>query len=78
MPNTQLCGRYVAAVFAVLASFGSSAQFTGLTYEEVATSSVGTTYRVYANFADPTDIIQAVYGETPNGISVTSKMNMIC
>ena len=72
MPNTQLYGRYVAAVFAVLASFGSSAQFTGLTYEEVATSSVGTTYRVYANFADPTDIMQAVYGETPNGISVTS------
>lgn len=50
----------------------AQAGFTGLTYEVVGSSDVGTTYRVYANFDQPGDIMQAVYGETPDGISVTS------
>ena len=72
MPNTYSFGRLAASTLVVLLSFGANAQFTGLTYEEVATTSLGTTYRVYANFGSPTDIIQAVYGESPNGIAVTS------
>ena len=48
------------------------ADFTGLTYEVVGTSSVGTTYRIYANFDDPTDIMQALYAESPNSLVITS------
>ena len=50
----------------------SRADFTGLTYEVVGTSSVGTTYRIYANFDDPTDIMQALYAEAPNSLVITS------
>ena len=72
MPKFQALRRLTMALAAALVSFQASAEFTGLTYEVVATSAVGTTYRVYANFDDPTDIMQAVYGEDPDGISVTS------
>lgn len=72
MPNTQRLGRIAALFCAVILSSQVRADFTGLTYEVVATSSVGTTYRVYANFNDATDIMQAVYGETPDGVAVTS------
>ena len=71
MPKFQAL-RHLMALAAALVGFHANAEFTGLTYEVVATSAVGTTYRVYANFDDPTDIMQAVYGEDPDGISVTS------
>ena len=50
----------------------AQAEFTGLTYEVVATSSVGTTYRVYANFSESTDVMQALFAEEPNALIVTS------
>ena len=61
-------------LLAVLFSFTfvSKADFTGLTSEVVATSDVGTTYRIYANFDDGTDIIQALFAEAPYALSITS------
>ncbi len=53
-------------------SLVTKADFTGLTYEEVATTGVGTTYRVYANFDNSTDIIQALFAESPYALSITS------
>lgn len=48
------------------------AAFTGLSYEVVGTSDVGTTYRVYANFDGAGDIMQALYAEAPFGMALTS------
>ena len=53
-------------------SLVTKADFTGLTYEEVATTAVGTTYRVYANFDNSTDVIQALFAEAPYAMSITS------
>lgn len=72
MPKFFNYGR-VSALFLLLASaLSASADFTGLSYEVHATSGVGTTYRVYANFDDPTDIMQALYCEAPFELSVSS------
>ena len=65
--------RRCAAAFAVLLTgLTAQADFTGLTYEVVGTSDVGTTYRVYANFDDATDIAQALYAEAPFAMAITS------
>lgn len=64
--------RYFIAAFLLCAVMTVQAAFTGLTYEVVATTDLGTTYRVYANFDDPTDIAQALYAEAPFALSVTS------
>lgn len=48
------------------------AAFVGLEYDIVATTELGTTYRVYAVFDNPTDMAQAIYGESPNGFFLTS------
>ena len=65
--------RLVLAMAALVAiSTSAFADFTGLTYEIHATSSYGTTYRVYANFDDPSDILQAFWAESPHAINITS------
>lgn len=63
-----------ALALAALVAFSSSAyaDFTGLSYEVHATSDLGTTYRVYANFDNSTDILQAIYAEYPNAIDISS------
>ena len=60
------------AVVVAFSCLTAQADFTGLTYELVTTSDVGTTYRVYANFDDATDIVQALYAEAPDAIAITS------
>jgi hypothetical protein len=72
MPNISGSRRLLMAVVAAFSCLIARADFTELTYEVVATSDVGTTYRVYANFDDATDIAQALYAESPFGISITS------
>jgi len=72
MPNISGFRRLLMAVVAAFSCLTARADFTELTYEVVATSDVGTTYRVYANFDDATDIAQALYAESPFGISITS------
>ncbi len=72
MPKYFPLRRLCIAASLLLLGFTSKAEFTGLTYETVATSSVGTTYRVYANFDNPTDIAQALYAEAPFALSITS------
>lgn len=72
MPTYSFIRKAFAASFLLLTVFSAQAEFTGLTYEVVATTDVGTTYRVYANFDDPTDIAQALYAEAPDAISITS------
>ena len=72
MPNISGFRRFLTALFVAFSCFTAQAEFTGLTYEVVATSDVGTTYRIYANFDDATDIIQAMYAESPDAISITS------
>jgi hypothetical protein len=70
---TKMHQRFVLAVAALVAFTTSAyADFTGLSYEIHATSAVGTTYRVYANFNDATDILQAVYAEYPNAMDISS------
>lgn len=72
MPKSQiLFKRALLGVFLCLSGLAQAA-FTGLTYEVVDNSGVGVTYRIYANFDNSTDIMQAVYGEAPFGLSVTS------
>lgn len=72
MPNISGFRRLLMAVVVAFSCLTARADFTELTYEVVATSDVGTTYRVYANFDDATDIVQALYAESPFGISITS------
>ena len=72
MPKFFNTGRTAALLLLLSAALTASAEFTGLTYEVYATSSVGTTYRIYANFDNPTDIMQALYGEAPFELSVSS------
>ena len=50
----------------------AKAEFTGLTYEVVASTDLGTTYRVYANFDDATDLAQALYAEAPFALSISA------
>jgi hypothetical protein len=69
LPNSR---RFAAALAVLFSCLTAQADFTGLTYEVVATSDVGTTYRIYANFDDATDIIQAMYAEAPDALSITS------
>ena len=64
--------RFSLAVLLLVSMLTVKAEFTGLTYEVVATTSVGTTYRVYANFDDATDLAQALYAESPFALSITS------
>ena len=52
MLNFQDFRRCAAALVVLLTGLTAQADFTGLTYEVVGTSDVGTTYRVYANFDD--------------------------
>ncbi len=68
-PNFRRCA---AALAVLLTGLTAQADFTGLTYEVVGTSDVGTTYRVYANFDDATDIAQALYAEAPFAMAITS------
>ena len=72
MPNTSGLRRFLTALVVAFSCFTAQADFTGLTYEVVATSDVGTTYRIYANFDDATDIVQALYAEAPDAIAITS------
>lgn len=72
MPTYQTILRGFALIALTFSLHFAQAGFTGLTYEVVGTSDVGVTYRVYANFDGTGDIMQALYGETPNGLSVTS------
>ena len=64
--------RFSLAAFLLFSVLSVKADFTGLTYEVVATTSVGPTYRVYANFDDATDLAQALYAEAPFALSITS------
>ena len=66
---------FVCRVFLVAlmtAPVASKAAYTHLSYDIVTVSEWGTTYRVYAHFDAPGDIIQALYAEAPNGMMVTS------
>ena len=72
MLKLQNLRRCAAAFFVLLTGMTARAEFTGLTYEVVATTDLGTTYRVYANFDESTDNLQAVYGEFPNALAITS------
>ena len=72
MPNTINTRRLSVAAFLLFSVMIAKADFTGLTYEVVATTAVGTTYRVYANFDDGTDIAQALYAEAPDALNITS------
>ena len=72
MSVTQIAKRSLLLAVLFSFTFVSKADFTGLSYEVVATSDVGTTYRVYANFDDGTDIIQALFAEAPYALSITS------
>ena len=72
MPNFPSPRRFLTALVIILSCLTAKADFTGLTYEVVATSDVGTTYRIYANFNDNTDILQAVFAEAPFAMSITS------
>ena len=65
-------GKLFMLAFLVFSLHQAQAAFTGLTYEVVETTAIGTTYRVYANFDDTGDIMQAVYAEAPFGIAITS------
>ena len=54
--------RFSLLSFSTLLLTGSGfAQFMGIESEVHATSAYGTTYHIYANFADPTDECIAVY-----------------
>ena len=68
----QIAKRSLLLAVLISFTFVSKADFTGLTSEVVATSDVGTTYRIYANFDDGTDIIQALFAEAPYALSITS------
>jgi len=73
MSSFYQAAKHVALLFAVLCTaFVAKAEFTGLTYEVVGTSSVGTTYRIYANFDSGTDVMQALFAEAPNSLMITS------
>lgn len=72
MPKFLAFRRLLAASFFFATCLTAQADFTGLTYEVVATSDLGVTYRVYANFDDNTDILQALYAESPDAIAITS------
>lgn len=72
MPNISGTRRLLMAFAVAFSCLTVRADFTELTYEVVATSAVGTTYRVYANFDDATDIVQALYAEAPYGIAISS------
>ena len=72
MPRFSDFRRFLAASLVVASCLTAQADFTGLSYEVVATTDVGVTYRVYANFNDNTDILQALYAEAPNAMSITS------
>ena len=72
MPKFSAFRRLFAASLVVASCLTAHADFTGLSYEVVATNDVGVTYRVYANFDDNTDILQALYAEAPDAMSITS------
>ena len=72
MPKTTTYQRFSIAAFLLFSVMTAQADFTGLSYEVVATTDLGTTYRVYANFDDPTDLAQALYAESPFALSITS------
>lgn len=79
MPKLQFLARCAAfASFFFMVPL-AKADFTGLSYEVVqvhgpdAGALAGmTTYRVYANFNDATDIAQALYAESPFGMDISS------
>ena len=50
MPKLPSFARFCAVVFFVSSAAFAKAEFTGLTYDVVASTAVGTTYRIYANF----------------------------
>ena len=72
MPHFPEYRRLLAASMVVTCCLTAKADFTSLSYEVVATTNLGVTYRVYANFDDNTDIMQALYAETPDAIAITS------
>ena len=72
MPNLPSIARLCAALFFVSSAISARAEFTGLTYQVVNNSAIGTTYRIYANFDDATDIAQALFAENPNGMFMSS------
>lgn len=72
MPKLPSFARFCAVVFFVSSAAFAKAEFTGLTYDVVASTAVGTTYRIYANFDQGTDIAQALFAESPNGMFVNS------
>jgi hypothetical protein len=60
------------AVLIGFMAFGSGgyAQFVGVSHEVVATTPVGTTYRLYANFGNAGDRLGSVFGvSTPDGVN---------
>lgn len=68
-------------ILVTLASLSSKAQYTGLSYEIVAvhdgiaipTIPAGmVTYRIYAEFVDPSDFLSAIFGLPPNLLSATT------
>ena len=61
MPRIMPLGKLFMLAFLVFSLHQAQAAFTGLTYEVVETTAIGTTYRVYTNFDDTGDIMQAVY-----------------